>query len=281
MLERGLDVFIETFLLLPQRKHFLERDELRHALMSNRTTDADKHGLSGFLNSRKLHRSGLALFSFLTMLRPVKDILDYFLHLDVKLAELVTLYGGWIYAILFAIIFCETGLVVTPFLPGDSLLFAVGAVSHTVPLNLWYCGLLMLVAAILGDIVNYWIGRLAGQWMMRTFPRIVKAKHIEQTHAFFEKYGGKTIIIARFVPIVRTFAPFVAGMGRMDVRKFMGFNVSGAILWVGSLIPLGYFFGQIQVIKDNFELVVFGIIGFSLLPIVFTFLKEKYGKKAS
>jgi membrane-associated protein len=214
------------------------------------------------------------------MLTRVKDILDYFLHLDVKLVELVNLYGGWIYAILFAIIFCETGLVITPFLPGDSLLFAVGAVSHRVPLNLWYCGFLMLAAAILGDIVNYWIGRLAGQWMMRKFPRIIKQKHIDQTHAFFEKYGGKTIIIARFVPIVRTFAPFVAGMGRMDVKKFMSFNVTGAIIWVGSLIPLGYFFGQIQVVKDNFELVVFGIIGFSLLPMVFAFLKEKYGKKA-
>lgn len=213
------------------------------------------------------------------MLARVNEILDYFLHLDVKLAELIAQHGVWIYAILFAIIFCETGLVVTPFLPGDSLLFAVGAVSHSAPLNLWYCGILMLVAAILGDIVNYWIGRLAGQWMMRKFPRIVKVQHIDKTHAFFEKYGGKTIIIARFIPIVRTFAPFVAGMGHMNVRHFMTYNVTGAILWVGSLIPLGYFFGGIPIVKENFELVVFGIIGFSVLPIVITILKEKYGKK--
>jgi membrane-associated protein len=186
----------------------------------------------------------------------------------------VVSHGIWIYGILFLIIFCETGLVVTPFLPGDSLLFAVGAVSHTTPLNLWYCGAIMLAAAILGDLVNYWIGRLAGQWMMKTFPRIVKPQHIEKTHAFFETYGGKTIIIARFIPIIRTFAPFVAGTAKMDLHKFMFFNVSGAVLWVGSLIPLGYFFGGIPIIKNNFELVVFGIIGFSMLPVIITYLKE-------
>ena len=138
----------------------------------------------------------------------------------------------------------------------------------------------MLVAAILGDIVNYWIGRSAGRWMMKTFPRIVKKEYIDKTHQFFKKYGGKTIIIARFVPIVRTFAPFVAGMGHMEVRKFMSFNVTGAILWVGSLIPAGYFFGKIPMVKQNFELVVFGIIGFSLLPMVYGFVKEKYFKRA-
>jgi membrane-associated protein len=211
----------------------------------------------------------------------VKEFLEYFLHLDVKLGELVTAYPVWIYGILFAIIFCETGLVVTPFLPGDSLLFAVGAVSHTTSLNLWYCGALMLAAAILGDIVNYWIGRSAGSWMMKTFPRIVKKEYIDKTHHFFEKYGGKTIIIARFVPIVRTFAPFVAGMGHMDARKFMSFNVTGAILWVGLLIPAGYFFGGIPVVKQNFELVVFGIIGFSLLPMVIEFVKHKLAKRTA
>jgi membrane-associated protein len=206
----------------------------------------------------------------------VKEILDYFLHLDVKLGELVAAYDAWVYGILFAIIFCETGLVVTPFLPGDSLLFAVGAIAHTAPINLWYCGILMFIAAVLGDFVNYWIGRSAGRWMMKKFPRIVKREHIDQTHAFFQKYGGKTIIIARFVPIVRTFAPFVAGMGHMDLRKFMSFNVSGALLWVGALIPAGYYFGAIPVVKENFELVVFGIIGFSILPMVFAFVKEKW-----
>ena len=210
----------------------------------------------------------------------VKEILDYFLHLDVKLGELVAAYDAWVYGILFAIIFCETGLVVTPFLPGDSLLFAVGAIAHSTPINLWYCGVLMFIAAVLGDFVNYWIGRSAGRWMMKTFPRIVKKEHIDKTHEFFQKYGGKTIIIARFVPIVRTFAPFVAGMGHMDLRKFMSFNVSGALLWVGLLIPAGYYFGAIPVVKENFELVVFGIIGFSLLPMVFAFVKEKLKSQA-
>ena len=190
-------------------------------------------------------------------------------------------YPLWIYGILFAIIFCETGLVVTPFLPGDSLLFAVGAVSQKTSLNLWYCGGLMLVAAIMGDIVNYGIGRTAGRWMMNTFPRIVKKEYIDKTHKFFEQYGGKTIIIARFVPIVRTFAPFVAGMGHMEARKFMSFNVTGAVLWVGLLIPAGRFFGRIPVVEENFELVVFGIIGFSLLPMVIEFLKYKLTRSSN
>jgi membrane-associated protein len=247
--------------------------------MFNRTAIFDKHGLVRKTTVTTFPPSCLALLAFLAMLARVKEILDYFLHLDVKLAELVALYGGWIYGILFAIIFCETGLVVTPFLPGDSLLFAVGAISHTVNLNLWICGFLMLAAAILGDIVNYWIGRIAGRWMMKTFPRIVKKEYIDKTHHFFQKYGGKTIIIARFLPIVRTFAPFVAGMGHMDVKKFMSFNVTGAVLWVGLLIPAGYFFGRIPVVKENFELVVFGIIGFSLLPMVIEFLKHKLAKR--
>lgn len=207
------------------------------------------------------------------------EVLDYFLHLDVKLTELIENYGVWIYGILFAIVFCETGLVVTPFLPGDSLLFAVGAVSHTASLNLWLCGILLFAAAVLGDLTNYWIGRLAGGWIAKTFPRIVKQSHLQKTHDFFEKYGGKTIVIARFVPIVRTFAPFVAGTGKMDFSRFMYFNISGALLWVGSLIPLGYFFGGIPIVKNNFELVVFGIIGFSLLPIVITYLKEKRAQR--
>ena len=247
--------------------------------MFNRTVDFDKHGLIRTTIVTTFPPNCLALLAFLAMLAHVKELLDYFLHLDVKLAELVVLYGPWIYGILFAIIFCETGLVVTPFLPGDSLLFAVGAVSHTAELNLWYCGFLMLAAAILGDIVNYWIGRLAGRWMMKKFPRIVKKEYIDKTHHFFQKYGGKTIIIARFLPIVRTFAPFVAGMGHMDLKKFMSFNVTGAVLWVGLLIPAGYFFGSIPVVKENFELVVFGIIGFSLLPMVIEFLKHKLAKR--
>ncbi len=211
----------------------------------------------------------------------MKEILDYFLHLDDQLVILVRDYGVWIYAILFLIIFCETGLVVTPFLPGDSLLFACGAVAHTTSLNLWVCGVVMFIAAVLGDICNYWIGRTSGNWMQRTFPRIVKPSHIEKTQEFFEKYGGKTIIIARFVPIVRTFAPFVAGTGRMCVRRFMSFNVIGALVWVGSLIPVGYFFGSIPVVKENFELVVFGIIGFSLLPVIFAWLKERSAAKSA
>lgn len=207
----------------------------------------------------------------------MKEALDFLLHLQDHLEAFTRAYGTLIYALLFLIVFCETGLVVTPFLPGDSLLFAVGALaaSETSGLNIWIAGAVLLVAAILGDTVNYWIGRKLGAWAVRTFPRLIKQSYLDKTSDFFVRYGGKTIIIARFVPIVRTFAPFVAGSGAMDYKRFMYFNVVGAILWVVLLLPAGYFFGQIPVVKENFELVVFGIIGFSLLPMVYEFIAAK------
>ena len=211
----------------------------------------------------------------------MKDILDLFLHLPEHLRDFISAHGMLVYGLLFLIIFCETGLVVTPFLPGDSLLFAIGAIAAdpTSNLNIWVAAGILLVAAILGDTVNYWIGRRFGGWMMRQFPRIVKPSHIEKTNEFFVRYGGKTIIIARFVPIVRTFAPFVAGSGNMEYRRFMYFNVVGAILWVGIILPCGWFFGNIPLVKANFELVVLGIIGISILPMVIEIARAKFKKK--
>ncbi len=211
----------------------------------------------------------------------MKEIIDFILHIQEHLTEFTRAHGSLIYGLLFLIVFCETGLVVTPFLPGDSLLFAVGALAADPAsgLNIWIAALVLLVAAILGDTVNYWIGRKFGGWMMRTFPRIVKPSHIEKTNEFFVRYGGKTIILARFVPIVRTFAPFVAGSGEMDYKRFMFFNVTGAILWVALILPAGWFFGNIPVVKENFELVVLGIIGFSVLPMVWEIARAKMKPK--
>jgi membrane-associated protein len=210
----------------------------------------------------------------------MQEFLDLFLHLPEHLRTFISVNGNLVYGLLFLIIFCETGLVITPFLPGDSLLFAIGAIAAdpTANLNVWVAGGIILVAAILGDTVNYWIGRKFGAWTMRTFPKIVKPGHIQKTNKFFVKYGGKTIIIARFVPIVRTFAPFVAGSGEMDYKRFMFFNVLGAVLWVVTLVPCGWFFGNIPVIKANFELVVLGIIGFSILPMIIEIAKAKLKK---
>jgi membrane-associated protein len=206
----------------------------------------------------------------------LRQLLDLVLHLNTHLEGLVAEYGAWVYAILFLIVFCETGLVVTPFLPGDSLLFAVGAIAalEGSKLNLLPAMLILLVAAILGDTVNYWVGHLAGNKLTAKFPRLIKQKHIDRTHEFFERYGGKTIIIARFVPIVRTFAPFVAGIGAMTYRRFMLYNVAGALLWVGLLTPAGYFFANVPVVKKNFSLVIVGIIVLSVLPAVVEFLRE-------
>ena len=210
----------------------------------------------------------------------MKDILDLFLNLPDHLREFISAQGPLVYGLLFLIVFCETGLVVTPFLPGDSLLFAIGAIAAdpTSNLNIWIAAIILLVAAILGDTVNYWIGRKFGAWTMRTFPKVVKPSHIAKTNEFFVRYGGKTIIIARFVPIVRTFAPFVAGSGEMDYRRFMFFNVIGAVLWVGLILPCGWFFGNIPIVKANFELVVLGIIGISVLPMVIEIARAKFKK---
>ena len=211
----------------------------------------------------------------------LKKLIDIVLHMSKHLEELVAQFGPWLYVILFLIIFCETGLVVTPFLPGDSLLFAVGALAAITPqpgafgLNIWVLLIILIVAAILGDSVNYWIGKMFGNKLPQKFPRLIKPQHIQKTHDFYERYGGKTIIIARFVPIVRTFAPFVAGIGKMTYSRFMLFNVSGALLWIGLLLPAGYFFGNLPWVKKNFSVVVLAIIILSILPAVIEFLRER------
>lgn len=211
----------------------------------------------------------------------MKEMLDILLHLQDHLHDFTRQYGLLIYVLLFLIVFCETGLVVTPFLPGDSLLFAVGAIAAdpNSGLNVWIAGLVLLVAAILGDTANYWIGRRFGDWAVRKFPRIIKQSHLDKTSEFFVRYGGKTIIIARFVPIVRTFAPFVAGSGTMDYKRFMSFNVIGAALWVGLILPAGWYFGNFPVVKENFEFVVLGIIAISVLPMVVEIARAKFAAR--
>ena len=196
------------------------------------------------------------------------------------MAHVIQNYGALTYAILFLIIFCETGLVVTPFLPGDSLLFAAGTFAAIGNLNMTFLFLLLTAAAILGDAANYWIGYVVGPKVFRKEKSIFfKQAYLDKTNAFYEKYGGKTIILARFVPIIRTFAPFVAGIGKMPYQTFFLYNVIGAIVWVGSCSLAGYFFGQIPIIKENFEFAVLGIILISVLPMVFEFIKHFRDKK--
>jgi len=184
--------------------------------------------------------------------------------------------GPWLYVLLFAIIFCETGLVVTPFLPGDSLLFAVGALCALGGLNIAVIIPLLLVAAILGDATNYYVGKTVGPKVFTSSTsKLLNRAHLLRTQAFYDKYGGKTIIIARFIPIVRTFAPFVAGIGKMQYRRFVSFNVIGAVAWVALFIPAGYVFGNLEVVKKSFHLVIFAIIGLSILPAVIEFARER------
>lgn len=205
------------------------------------------------------------------------EIINSFLHIDESLGNIVNLFGPLTYIILFLIIFAETGLVVTPFLPGDSLIFAVGTLAGGNYLNILIIYFTLLIAAILGDTVNYWIGHHLG---MRVFSkensRIFKKEYLEKTIEFYKKHGGKTIILARFVPIVRTFAPFVAGVGKMHYGTFLLYNVTGGFIWVTSLVFAGYFFGQIPFVKVNFEYVVIGIVLLSLFPIFIEFVKHKY-----
>jgi membrane-associated protein len=214
-------------------------------------------------------------------MQTLKDLLDLLLHIQDHLNAFTQNYGLLVYVLLFLIVFSETGLVVAPFLPGDSLLFAVGAISADPDsgINVWIAGIVLLVAAILGDTVNYWIGNKFSGWAIRKFPRIIKQSHLDKTSDFFARYGGKAIIIARFVPIVRTFAPFVAGSGSMDYKKFMYYNTTGALLWVGSLLPAGWYFGNFHIVKENFELVVFGIIGISILPMVIEIARAKWKRQ--
>src|SRR5258708_3219163 len=198
----------------------------------------------------------------------LKQFLDMFLHIDHHLDGLIQDFGPWFYGLMFLVVFCETGLVVTPFLPGDSLLFALGAfAARPEGLSLTLLIVLLIVAAIVGDSVNYWIGSLLAPRIFRGEKiRFLNPKHLERTHEFYERYGGKTIILARFVPIVRTFAPFVAGMGRMTYRKFMAYNVIGGIVWVASFLLLGWRFCNIETVRKNFTLVILGIIVISILP---------------
>jgi membrane-associated protein len=210
----------------------------------------------------------------------VSFLIDLFLHLDEHLANIINQYGGWTYGILFAVIFMETGFVVTPFLPGDSLLFAAGTFAALPDsLNIYLlCGLL-IVAAIAGDTVNYWIGHALGERAYQI--KWIKKEYLDRTHAFFEKHGGKTIFLARFVPIVRTFAPFVAGIGRMSYGYFITYNFVGGIVWVLVFTLAGYFFGNIPFVRANFELVIVAIILVSVLPMAFEAWKaRREGKQA-
>jgi membrane-associated protein len=211
----------------------------------------------------------------------IQFIIDFILHIDVHLAELIAQYGIWVYAILFLIIFCETGLVVTPFLPGDSLLFVAGALGSlpTNNINVHIMALALILAAILGDSSNYLIGRFLGEKLFSNRDsKIFKQSYLEKTHGFYEKYGGKTIILARFVPIVRTFAPFVAGMGHMNYRHFSVFNVTGGIIWVVIFIYAGYFFGGLPFVQKNLKLLILGIIVVSVLPGVIEVIRNKRSK---
>ena len=204
-------------------------------------------------------------------------LFDYIRHLDRHLETMSQDYGAWTYAILFVIIFCETGLVVTPFLPGDSLLFAAGAITSVSGLNVFVmCGLLT-IAAILGDTVNYHLGKYFGPKVLRgERSKIFNKKHLERTHRFFERYGGKTIILARFVPIVRTFAPFVAGVGAMSYGRFIIYNIVGGVFWVTSLVLAGHWFGQREFVKQNFSLVIVAIIFISIVPAIIEFIRARY-----
>ena len=198
----------------------------------------------------------------------LRTILDYFLHLDQHLSQVISQYGGWTHLILFAIVFCETGLVITPFLPGDSLLFAAGTFAALGALDIRLIVVLLTAAAILGDTLNYWVGAYIGPRAFRGDVKFLRREYLERTHAFYEKHGGKTIILARFIPIIRTFAPFVAGVGAMSYPKFLTYNVVGAALWVGLFVLGGYFFGNIQTVRENFTLVILAIIALSVLPML-------------
>ena len=206
----------------------------------------------------------------------IREFLDFFLHIDAHLEPLLTQYGGWVYLILFVIIFCETGLVVTPFLPGDSLLFAAGALAAaTGALNPVLLFLILVVAAIAGDTANYFIGHFLGHKIFEMKLPFVKKEYLDRTHEFYEKYGGKTIILARFVPIVRTFAPFVAGVGSMTYSRFVTYNVVGGIIWIALFVFGGYLIGNIPIIKDNFSIVTVLIILISVMPMAIELLRSR------
>jgi membrane-associated protein len=212
------------------------------------------------------------------MLDFIKYLIDLFLHLDKYLSTIIQNYGTWTYFLLFLVIFMETGFVVTPFLPGDSLLFAAGTFASPAlgsPLNIWVIWALLCVAAIAGDTANYWIGHFIGPRAFSGEIRFLKKQYLDRTHAFYERHGGKTIVLARFVPIIRTFAPFVAGVGEMSYARFISYNVIGGIAWVSLFTWGGYFFGTLPFVQNNFSFVVLAIIFISVLPAVIEVIKER------
>jgi membrane-associated protein len=209
----------------------------------------------------------------------ISEFIDFLLHLDVHLNMIIQNFGIWTYLILFLIIFMETGFVITPFLPGDSLLFAAGSFAGLGSLNIFALFIALSLAAIIGDTVNYWIGHFIGPRAFSGSIRFLKKEYLDRTHEFYERHGGKTIILARFIPIIRTFAPFVAGIGAMDYPRFFLFNVIGALLWVSLFTFGGYFFGNLQIVQDNFTIVIIAIILISVLPGVFEFLRDKYNSR--
>src|ERR1044071_8633761 len=202
---------------------------------------------------------------------------DLAVHLDVHLAAFVQQHGAWVYGLLFLIVFCETGLVVTPFLPGDSLLFVAGAVAAAGGMDIALLTTALVCAALLGDNVNYWVGRTLG---LKVFSRFINRAHLQRTHEFYERHGGKTIILARFVPIVRTYVPFVAGLGAMPYLRYLAYCVAGAVIWVGSLCTVGYFFGNIPVIKNNLTVVIMIIVLLSISPGLFAWARVKFASKS-
>jgi membrane-associated protein len=206
----------------------------------------------------------------------IRQLFDYFLHLDRYLDVIIQDYQGWTYLILFLIVFCETGLVVTPFLPGDSLLFAAGTFAARGSFDVVLLFIILTIAAIIGDTVNYWVGHYIGPKIFaRENVRFLNKKHLERTHEFYERHGGKTIIIARFLPIIRTFAPFVAGVGRMTYWRFITYNVVGGVLWVAIFVFGGYYFGNLEIVKNNFSFVVVAIIILSVLPIIYELVRHR------
>ena len=211
----------------------------------------------------------------------IKFLIDFVLHMDVYLNDIISNYGAWTYGILFIVVFMETGFVVTPFLPGDSLLFAAGTFAALGALNPIYLFLLLSVAAVIGDTVNYSIGAYIGPKAFSGEIKFLKREHLDRTQVFYEKHGGKTIILARFIPIIRTFAPFVAGIGTMKYSKFILYNVVGGISWVAIFISLGYFFGNIPFVQKNFELVIFAIIFISFIPPILEVIKARKENKAA
>jgi membrane-associated protein len=208
--------------------------------------------------------------------------LDLILHLDVYLNQLVSQYGSWIYLILFAVIFCETGLVVMPFLPGDSLLFIAGAVAAGGGMDPWLLAGLLIAAAVLGDTTNYIVGRTLGEKLFANpNSRIFRRDYLERTHAFYDRHGGKTVTLARFLPIIRTFAPFVAGVAHMPYPRFLAFSVAGTLGWVGGLVTLGYFFGNVPFIKHNLTLLVLVIVALSFLPMIIGLMRARLDRGAT